>query len=404
VIDLLFYLGLATALLLFLTRRTGPRALLAGFAAASALAHTAGVALLYARPAAFAYVAFPSPAALAGLHGAGTVTEAGGAPAAPSVGAFLGRSLASAELRVGTTGGRFERAYAVPARAWWEGVDSYDLEEASGGLVFFPRRPVYRSFLPPVYLQTDATANEVLRIESVSGKPTATIPALLAELEGFPRDGVLSLRVMRPGPSDGLATLYYSPYQFPAVPELRPVRADELAQRHLGLSGLLLLARREGARHWLLRGVGATPIYGPAGFAERLRKFPEDRRAFRPDPSPKAFPRLTLFPLLHAGAFATWLPGLAAAYVRPVLELPRLRHLPALWPDVPKQYYLLDDGYGAASLLFRVAALAASLALALGAWRLLLRLAPGAARHRGVVLFGIAMMLQLADLLQIRVF
>ncbi|NDF16205.1 hypothetical protein EB061_12960, partial [bacterium] len=359
---------IAVPMVLFVwkTREWNVRNLLIGTALASALSLALCLASLYAQTCSYSYAVFPSPSARAGNHGPGTLTHAGGTPVA-SLGAALSALFTSGPLEL-KAAVSFSRKAEIPSSGWkfWEAVDSHDLEEAAGGLVFFPRRPVLhvtdRTLAPQMSLSMTLGA----RAYSAAGKNTPSISEFLRVLEPLPPNGVIGFRVMTPSPDGGTQTVYYSPTGMDPVHGAG--RIEEAAQVHFGFSGLpfLVFSPNQKPFSTQIYALGDLEIFGPYSFHATQELHPAAIHSnFSPGTTLVIRPRMLLLPRPGGNGFTTWLMAVPGMYVRQVLGLVNLPDLVRTFPYLPQQLYLLDDGFPLPVLLFRFSSITASLAMAL---------------------------------------
>jgi hypothetical protein len=371
VIDLLALAALFAAAWLFALRPLRGRAQLAVSAASALSCLALSLALLYRAPATYEYVVYPSPADQAGLQGPGAVTKAGAAPVA-SLGQLLGATLAEGTLEI-TASHPFARPLPGPGAApFWRPLDSYEIEEATGGLAVLPRRPALRSFLTPLRRQATPGSIDPARVLSAAGRETPTVGALLATLRAMPKDGVLALRVAFPTPDNGVNTVFYGPHFLDQPPQPN-ADADETAQFQLGLSGLPLVSRgaHRAYSRWIrtLTFLDGAPLYGPRSLRAWLRAHPESAGTVIAGYDTIAGPRLGLLPRVYPGAAKTWAVGAVALFLRPVLTVPALATLARFRADLPLQLYALDDPITAPTAFFLLASLFACLTLGIAATR-----------------------------------
>jgi hypothetical protein len=349
------------------------------------LFYAASLFSLYRNEAQYDYTLYPSQAAAAGIAGSGRVSSVKDL-SHPSIGAFFANALWERELLI--AGGKsFTRTYEPLGWKFWRALDSYILEESSGGLGLLPRRPIYRgvnSFLRMHFL--NFRVSRQWRLIELQGKKTNTIGDLLREINPIPEKGISLLRMMRPTPDNGVATLLLSPKAF-AFPQLENLANEQASQVFLGLSGLHMhLTSLKGWRMTdTVIAVDSKPIYGPQSFANAIAEEKEshflniqnrERPFAKNNFSVLLQPRLALLPWLHENVFVSWVMSVPGSILRQIISLPNIFVLPSFGRNLPMQAYLLDDSFSGSFLFFKLGSLFVSLFLslllvqALAAWKL----------------------------------
>jgi hypothetical protein len=380
------------------------------------------LALLRAFTAAAPGFAFTVPDSFAygaGVRGEGLVTAVDGKQPG-SLGGLVAAFAFGGDKKVETSRGAYEApAYAFGWRPW-EAFDSYELEEASAGLVLTERQPVALAGEGPVITQVGSSrALSGARVERANGETVGTARELLAQLRAVPESGVALLRVMRPTPDDNVVTVVFSPSMFgdsvPAAPEDRVVR-------DLGLGGVFARLRAGGTAGLLgfVDLVGGQGVRGArdlvAGFRAGMAKGAAEvklrrglKMRFRPQDRVEIFvrPRLELLPWIGPNWAVSWLLGFPLSPLRQALGLASLPSLTRHWDLVPHQLYNLDDAPARVPgfVLFRLSSLFTSVFLAQLAWVAFRRKTLGwrrpSNRVRGAALFALVLLLQLGDVLAV---
>lgn len=386
--------------------------------AAAALAFALSLFCFYRTPAKFDYVIHPSAASAAGLKGRGEATTVGGEPVA-GLGSFFAAALWQEQTSI-RAGRDFARECLGPGWRFWQALDSYVLEECSGGLALLPRRPIYHGaggVLLPAQI-TALRAGEWLRFIQAGEKPLTRISEMLTELTPLPPGGVIPIRVMRPSPDTAVQTVVFSPVALQQR-RVKGLPMEQAAQLYFDFSGLPVTIVRYSQPDVMstLYEVSGVPVYGP-GLLKREARNPRER--WRPRLEFNNFslpfgngtdyllrlvlrPRVSLLPWMHKHAFVSWMlsvPGTAIRQVASLMELPRLFSL-----KLPMQAYLLDDAFTWSFFWFRLGSLSVSLALA-GVLRTAVSSSKGAGRirdllplrSRGILLLLLVVALQLGDL------
>jgi len=409
-IDILVIIILALAVLLHFTKKVPAKYMTITSAAASAATLALCLTALRLSATNYGYVLWPSRAATAGLKGGGHIDSLDGISLS-NLGDFLAAALNRNELHI-QAHGDFHRHYEPDTWKFWRALDSYDLEEASGGLALSPRRPILHAGTIFVKNQIPGHVAEPIRIVSAQGIETPTIEPFLRVLEPIPQGGAISFRVMRPTPDNGLQTIIYSPSESSGIDKDAPKQPDELGQLQLGLSGLPLVVRSSpdggGGGGGVLHALGGKEIFGPAALSAAIADSPSEwQRTYPAGADVCLFPRLTLLPHLYEHYWTTWLVGIPSTYLRQFLALPKIFDVFIWWDIIPKQYYLLDDGLTFYSFAFRLSSLAASLALAFLLWSSCMQFKHAARlvkRRRYSCVLILTILFQLADLMCFRRF
>jgi hypothetical protein len=408
-IDLILPLLVACASLLWASKFLSPRAFARALVAITIVAHGLCIASLYSLAPKYEYVQHPSPASEAGLRGSGKVRALGDAPVT-SLGEFLALAFSRAHAAISAEGG-FHRVYPLFGE-WklWRALDSYDLEEASGGLVFFPRRPNLKNASPLLGRQIQAWEPGLIRIIQAHGQPTPTIAAFLLEVEKMPRNGVMNIRAMQPTPDHGVQTIYFSPSFHPAPKKgAVPGSPADDAQILTGFSSVPLLIQDKRKVMYTEHFYFQRPywISGPAKLDEMLLSHVSPWKRLAQDATVYIQPRLALLPRLYESAWVSWLASVPGAFVRQITALPNLWSVAWLWEYLPKQYYMLDDAIRAPTFFFKLGSLATSLLIASALWAVCARrpyFPQRWKRRKMVFLFTLATLLQIADLFVIRAY
>jgi hypothetical protein len=405
-IDLIIYLALTSGIFFWLTRKIRAALLAALLAIISAIALALCLFALYRSPPRYDYVVWPSIAASEGLQAHGKVTAIDGVPV-DNLGDFFARALNSEKISIQAQK-EFQRHLDLVKEPFWVPLDSYDLEEASGGLAMLPRKPIYHKTDPNLRWQIGVAGMQPLRIISAHGAETPSIAELVSELKPVPPGGFIGLRMMKPSPDNGVQTVVYSPFAFGTPEGKTGFTADILAQYQLGLSGLTLLEHVSG------KAVSVSTIYslpgrqitGPAAMAKAAQDS-ENYRYFAPKGHMIAFPRLALLPRIFTSPLESWALGVPGTYLRQLADFSNVAELFTFWEYIPAQLYLLDDGINYSTILFRLSSLAASAAMALlalaavGRFQNVFALL---AKWRFPFLLLLTLLLQVADLFRFRAF
>lgn len=364
-----------------------------------------------------------SPAFSAGVRGEGKVLAVGGR-APGSLGRLAAALLHGEGARIETTRGTYEvKSYGLAWRPW-EALDSYALEEATGGLMLTKRQPVFLSRGGDAFILqiTTPDASGGIRIERAAGKPVDGLHELFSAIGAMPEGGITPLRVMRPTPDDNVSTVIFSPSMMPPPPAGEAEGVEDRLARTLGLTGAFTLAESPATAPLLgfPERLNGQAVYGPRTF---LRAYSEalatekgeatfrfrsgDGMLWRKGEGGRFFvrPRVGLLPWIGPDAFTSWAVGVPFSPVRQALGLAGLRLILRHLAFVPRQLYNLDDDPFAVPgfVFYRLSSLFVSIFLALLAWRIL---RPRIARYgrppswaRGLLVLSLALLLQLGDLL-----
>lgn len=385
-------------------RRFGARPVLIASCGMFLAAHLLFVIALSSRDLSYDHVVHPSQASAAGISGRGRIEGEEGLLS------FLGRALSEEKLTITSQGKEFTRELPVAGRwMFWRAVDSYLIEEASGGFAFFPRRPIFHGQGDAFAAQIRKKGYEGVRIVSTHGIETPTIGSFLEILAQVPRGGTVLVKSMQPGPDNSAVSVILSPSVF-------ATSSVEEAQPYLGFSSLPFAVNRPGGEEFypVVYAVNSKPVYGPLSFRERVRQLrnipgkvlnahhartPIGGRYFHAT----LLPRLALTPWLHESGVVTFLVGVPGTFLRQVFSLTNLPGVIGDWHLLPKQLYALADGVTLPFVFFKGSGLAASCALALLFW-MALACWPKTEnfcrkrRVRGIFLFALALAFQLGDL------
>jgi len=388
-IDLLLLIGIIAGVLTLITKNFSLFRLVLTFAGLSCMANAVCLTVLYTTDARYTHVINPSRSFEAGIKAPGLVHFVNDSSVS-SLGAFLAMAFTPGEAKIlGKKEEKFSRSYP-PSDRWkfWQALDSYIIEEAAGGLVFFPRRPIWRN------------AEKNNRIISVHGVETNSIESFLNAVAAVPPTGVFNVRIMSSTPDTGVDNIPLSPLFYKSsIPEI-----------YFGISGLPVVLAEPG-REWFfltLYRAGHQTLHGPADLQREIHMNSVNWIPAAHGAQVFMRPRLALLPMIYENIIVSWVASTSGVYLRQLLGLKNLWYMAVYWSVLPKQWYLLDDGIGAASLFFKIGSLFASLALSLLALLFIHRCFPRRQkfvhRNRTKLILLTTMLFQLTDIFVFRLF
>lgn len=328
---------------------------------------------------------------------------------------LLWQALGTERRVITTTHGEFRHDYAGHDRRWrfWEGVDGYDLEEALGGMVLWPRGPVAILQENQFDAQLSGIRSRPVYFIGVQGKKVRTADDVLDVLRANPAPGLVPARIAWARADKGEESLLMQ-----SRSGFQGASHDGVSDldRAWGFYGLPLHIQggRHGWRFALVRMYETGYPEGPAWLAAQRALHPGGlhwAKLFTGEGIPLgseeldvvAVPRPVLLPWTHDSLIVSATLGFFGTGMRQLLALGNLPALGRHWHGLPlTHYYVADHGARAApAVLHRLSSASWSLffgvlvALGLSRWWI--------GREAWAWALAVTLLLQFADFFKIHI-